>query len=153
MAIKKVTSVKFWTELGKDVRDLYKDYIFEKGHNVYDVKWWGGRYSPQYEKVKATGNLRGQSTEYKDQVTAVLTQKTQSDFEGFMQPRANGVKLGYETMGDRVRRLKKRKPKDGALTTKDRPIPKHLSKYIAKEYHKFIKKNSKNTTRIHRGKK
>ena len=153
MAIKKVTSVKFWRELGKDVRDLYKDYIFEKGHSVYDGDWWGGRYSPEYEKAKSTGNLPRQATAYKDQVTAVLTTQTQSDFEGFLEPRNTGVKLGYPSMGDRVRRLRKRKPKDGALTTKDRPIPKHLSKYIAKEYHKFIKKNSKNTTRIHRGKK
>ena len=51
MAIKKVTSVKFWTELGKDVRDLYKDYIFEKGHSVYDGDWGGGSYSPEYEKA------------------------------------------------------------------------------------------------------
>ena len=153
MAVKKTTSREFWTKLGKNVRNLYKDYIFEKGNSVYGKKWWGGRYSPQYEKAKATGSLPRQATAYKDQVTAVLTTQTQSDFEGFMKPRENGVQLGYPSMGDRVKKLRKQKGKSGTLTSSDRPLPTHLSKYIAKKYHQFIKKNSKDTTRVHKGRR
>ena len=153
MAVKKTTSREFWTKLGKNVRDLYKDYIFEKGKSVYDKDWWGGSYSAEYKKTKSSGKLPRQATAYKDKVTAVLTTQTQSDFEGFMKPRANGVQLGYPSMGDRVKKLRKQKGKAGALTSEDRPVPTHLSKHIAKEYHRFIKKNSKNTTRVHKGRR
>ena len=176
MAVKKTTSREFWTKLGKNVRNLYKDYIFEKGNSVYGKKWWDGKYSTNpskwvtmsvkkqfkksapdqgysYSEAKKGNMFPRQSTAYKDKVTAVLTTQTQSDFEGFMKPRENGVQLGYPSMGDRVKKLRKQKGKSGALTSSDRPLPTHLSKYIAKKYHEFIKKNSKDTTRVHKGKR
>ena len=153
MAVGKLTKKSFWTKLGQDVRDLYKQYIFEEGKNVYGGKWWGGSYSAEYKKAKSSGNLPRQASAYKDQVTAVLTTQTQSDFEGFMKPRANGVQLGYPSRGHIVADLRKRGGKAGTLTSEKRPLPKPLSRYIRNEYHKFVKRNQKNTTRTHKGKK
>ena len=152
MAIKKLTDKVFWNKVGKNARDLYRKEIFEKGKNVYGDNWWGGRYSTQYSIAKKSGKLKGAATAFANKVTPVLTSQLFKDFKGFIKPRHNGVQLGYPTFGDRVARLRKA-GKKGTLTSTDKPLPDKVVKYITKEYNKYIKRNSKNTTRRHRGKK
>ena len=131
MAVKKITSKQFWRDVGKEARDRYKDFIFEKGQTAKSE----GR----------TGNAA-----YKDKVTAVLVGDLQNDFGNFLKPRNNGVKLGYPTRGERVAALRKRKGKDGTVTSKAKPLPDPIVAFIKNEYHKFIKRNQKATKRVHK---
>ena len=152
MAIKKLTDRNFWNKVGKNARDLYRKEIFEKCKNVYGSKWWDGRYSPQYTIAKKSGKIPRSASAFSSKVTAVLTSDLFKDFKGFIKPRHNGVQLGYPTMGGRVDRLRKA-GKKGTLTSTDKPLPDSVRNYITKEYNKYIKKNSKNTTRVHKAKK
>ena len=50
--IKKITDKSFWSRVGKNARDMYKDMIFEKGKTAYGTKYLNGKYSADY-KVKS----------------------------------------------------------------------------------------------------
>ena len=150
---KAFASKRFWSELGRDARTLYQNYIFDEGHNVYGTKWWGGKYDPDYKAAKEGQKFKRQANDFSDDVTAVLTSDTMRDFEGFLKPSRTGFEFGYPTMGDRVASLRKRKNKKGALTSKDKPVPTVVSKFIKTEFNKWIRINSKPTKRIHKGKK
>ena len=148
MAIKKFTDAEFWRKTGDKARDLTRREIFEKGKNVYGEKWWNGRYSAEYTIAKKSGTLPGAASAFANKVTPVLTSQLFIDFKGFLKPRHDGVQLGYPTLGDRVARLRNA-GKKGTLTSSDQPLPKSVQKFIASEYNKYIKKNSKNRTRTH----
>ena len=150
---KAFASTRFWRELGKDARTLYQNYIFDEGHNVYGTKWWGGKYDKDYAIAKQGQKFKRQADDFSDDVTAVLTGDTMRDFEEFLKPNKRGFEFGYPTMGDRVASLRKRKKKLGTLTSKDKPVPEVVSKFIREEYNSWIRKNSKPTKRIHKGKK
>ena len=154
MAVKKITSKQFWRDVGKEARDRYKDFIFEKGQTVFGTKWWGGRYSPEYKLAKSNQTAKSEgrtgNAAYKDKVTAVLVGDLQNDLGNFLKPRNNGVKLGYPTRGERVAALRKRKGKDGTVTSKAKPLPDPIVAFIKNEYHKFIKRNQKATKRVHK---
>ena len=152
MAIKKLTDRSFWNKVGKGARDRYRKEIFERGRNVYGGKWWDGRYSQEYTIAKKSGTIKRSAGAFRNKVTAVLTSDTFRDFKGFLKARNDGVQLGYPTMGERVAKLR-RKGRVGTLTSTDQPLPDKVMKYIKDEYHKYIKRNQKNTTRTHRAKK
>ena len=171
MAIKKLTDRAFWRKTGRFARDMYKDIIFDGGKNVYGKKWKGKtKYSQfpskwvminilkkhrkaapkegySYSQAKKGNMFRRQSS---TKQTAVLSGNLQNDFDGYLKPRHNGVKLGYPTYGNVVEGLRDKFGDEATLTSEDKPLPDKVMKYITNEYHKFIKKNQKPTTRIHR---
>ena len=154
MALKgKILGKRVWTNIAKNARDMYREEIFDKGKNVYGGKWWGGSYSDEYRTAKATGGIKRQAEAYKNKVTAVLTGETMKDVEGHLKVKRNGFEIGYPSMGGRVASLRRRKPRDGALTTKDKPLPDKVSKYIRNAYSKAVGKSLKPKTRVHKGKK
>ena len=174
MAIKYTTKKSFWAEVGRDARDLYKNYIFDGGKNVYGSKWKGKtkysdrpskwvminikkanrKFAPKegfsYKQAKKGDMFRRQSS---TKQTAVLSGDLEMDFDSFVKPRNNGVQLGYPTKGNIVKGLRDRFGKEATLTSLDKPLPDKVMKFIRNEYHKFIKKNSKNKTRVHKAKK
>ena len=155
MAINKKVwgSVRFWSQLGADTKIQYRNYIFDEGKNVYGTKWWNGKYSTQYDDMKKGRKFKfAQYVDYQQDVTAVLTGKIFKDFKAYLKVERNGFEFGYPTMGNRVADLRKRGGKAGTLTSEEKPIPTFLSKFVAKEYHNFIKRNQKDTTRTHTGK-
>ena len=152
MALKvKITTRAMWERISKNARDMYRDFIFEKGRNVYGGKWWGGKYSTVYSEAKKSGDLKRQAEDYKNKVTAVLTGDTQRD-ANYRKSSTNGFEIGFPSMGKRVAELRRRKPKDGALTSEDQPLPDKVINYIRKEYSKEVKSKLKPRTRIHTGK-
>ena len=142
----------FWATLGADTKIQYRNFIFDGGKNVYGDKWWGGKYSPQYDERKKGNKFKRQASAYSQDVTAILTSDTFKDFKAYLKVEKNGFEFGFPTMGNRVADLRKRGGKAGTLTSEDKPIPTFLSKFVAKEYHNFIKRNQKDTTRTHTGK-
>ena len=152
MAIKKKAfgSRSFWAKLGADARTMYQNFIFDGGKYVYGSKWWKGRYSSEYSSAKRSGKIRRQAEEFSNDVTAVLTGDTLKDFSEFLNVNKTGFEFGFPTMGKRVKSLRKKKGKAGTLTSKSKPVPTQVSKFIAKEYHKWVKKNQYNQTRTHK---
>ena len=142
----------FWATLGADTKIQYRNFIFDGGKNVYGDDWWGGKYSPQYGERKRGNKFKRQASAYSQDVTAILTSDTFKDFKAYLKVEKNGFEFGFPTMGNRVADLRKRGGKAGTLTSEEKPIPTFLSKFVAKEYHNFIKRNQKDTTRTHTGK-
>ena len=152
MAINKKVwgSVRFWSQLGADTKIQYRNYIFDEGKNVYGTKWWNGKYSTQYDDMKKGRKFKfAQYVDYQQDVTAVLTGKIFKDFKAYLKVEMNGFEFGYPTRGKLVASLRKRKGKAGTLTSKDKPVPDKVSRFIAKEYHKWVKKGQYNQTRTH----
>ena len=75
-------------------------------------------------------------------VRPVLTGSLERDFEATpIKPNHNGFQIGFSTYGNVVEGLRKRFGKKGTITSKDRPMPIAVLKYVAKQYHLHIKKN------------
>ena len=151
---------------------MIKRIIFDKGKNVYGGKWLDGKYSTRpskwvminiknehrktapkegysYAEAKKKNLFRRQAS---TKNVPILSSDLVKDFKRFIKPRNNGVQFGYATRGNIVKGLRERFGDKGTLTSTDKPLPDSVRKYITNEYHKFIKKNQKNTTRYHRGK-
>ena len=151
MAIKKLTDINFWRRTGRNARDIYKDIVFEKGKvGKTGIKYLAGKYSDAYKIAKASGKIKRSSGAYRNKVVPVLTGDLQNDFGDFLKPRKDGVQLGFPTQGHKVRMLRKRFGKKGTLTSKNEPLPNKVMNYITSEYSKYIKRNQKNTTRVHK---
>ena len=170
MAIKKFPDRKFWNKIGKGAKERYRRYIFEQGKSVYDDDWLGGKYSTRpskwvminilkehrktapkegysYAEAKKKNLFRRQAS---TKNVPILSSDLFKDFKKFLKPRHNGVQFGFATRGNVVKGLRERFGNKGTLTSTDKPLPNSVRKYIVKEYRKFIKKNSKNQTRIHK---
>jgi hypothetical protein len=170
VAIEKLTSRKFWNDTGLEAKARYRKFIFEQGKNVYGGKWLDGKYSTRpskwvminilkqhrqsapeggysYAEAKKRNLFRRQ---FSTKNVPILTSDLFKDFKKFLKVRNNGVQFGYATKGNVVKGLRERFGNKGTLTSTDKPLPNSVRKYIVKEYRKFIKKNSKNQTRIHK---
>ena len=151
MAIKKLSHKPFWDRVGKEARDMIKAIIFDKGKNVYGGKWLDGQYSPEYGMKKSANKFKRQSS---TKVAPVLTGDLVNDLGSFVKANPNGFQTGFPTRGNIVEGLRKRFGKKGTITSEDRPMPIAVLKYVAREYHKHIKRNQSCITRKHKiGKK
>ena len=151
--IKKITDKSFWLKTGREAKALYRKVIFEKGQNVFEKDWWNGTYSKEYEIQKASGKIKRSASAFRNKVTPVLTSDLFKDFKKFIRVHHDGVEFGFVTYGKRVKKLRDAGDK-GTLTSKEKPLPDTVKNYILKEYNKYIKRNQKPTTRIHKiGKK
>ena len=142
-------SRSFWSKLGADARNMYQDEVFEKGKSVWGNDWWGGTYNTKYDSAKKGNKFKRQAEQYSQDVTAVLTGQTYLDTKESFKPNKFGFEFGFPTRAGVVQSLRKRKKKAGALTDKDKPLPDKVSRFIAKEYHKWVKKGQYNQTRTH----
>ncbi len=139
----------FWNRLGINARTMFQNEIFDDGKNVYGGKWLNGKYSKDYATEKAKGTGKRQAKAYATQVTPVFTSDTLKDLEEFLDVSKNGFKFGFPTRGGIVKSLRKRFGKSGTITSKDKPVPDKVSRYIAKSYHDWVRKNQKSQTRTH----
>ena len=145
MAVKKLSDKTFWDRVGKEARDMIKRIIFDKGKTVYGGKWLNGKYSPEYAKAK-----KKYGGAFANKVAPVLTPSLVGDLNKHIKPNPNGFQIGFPTKGNVVQGLRERFGKKGTITSEDRPMPEAVLKYVAREYHKHIKKNQTCTTRKHK---
>ena len=173
--IKKVNPpASWWRRTGLKSRNLYRRLTFDAGKSVYGGKWMDGKYSQypskwvmiagikkehrqgapkegySYAQAKAGNMLKRQTnTSVKPIVSGDLyldLNKTK------INVKKNGVEFGFSARGHIVKGLRERFKEKGTLTSKDKPMPTKVSKFVAKKYNEYLKKNSKNTTRHHRKK-
>ena len=147
MAITKLSHQPFWDRVGKEARDMIKAIIFNKGKTVYGGKWLDGKYSAAYGIKKSANKFKRQSS---TKIAPILTGDLVNDLGSFIKPNPNGFQIGFPTYGKRVEDLRKRFGKKGTITSEDRPMPMAVLKYVAREYHKHIKRNQTCVTRKHK---
>ena len=118
---------------------------------MYGGKWLDGKYSTAYGIKKSANKFKRQSS---TKIAPVLTGDLVNDLGSYVKANPNGFETGFPTRGNIVEGLRERFGKKGTITSDDRPMPIAVLKYVAKEYHKHIKRNQTCTTRVHKiGKK
>ena len=106
---------------------MIKKSIFDRGKNVYGSKWLDGKYSKAYGAKKAANKFKRQSS---TKVAPVLTGDLVNDLGSFVKANPNGFITGFPTFGNIVQGLRKRFGKKGTITSKDRPLPIEVLKYV-----------------------
>ena len=127
-------SVNFFIELGADVRDKYREHIFEKGKDVNNKKF--KPYSKEYGERKRANTFKLQDSDYANKVSPVLTGALMEDL-AVTKPSSTGFFLGWNVWGSKVISLNKQ---GREITTKDKPLPDSVVKFMDKEAESYIHK-------------
>ena len=127
-------SVNFFIELGADVRDKYREHIFEKGKDVNNKKF--KPYSKEYGERKRPNTFKLQDSAYANKVSPVLTGALMEDL-AVTKPSSTGFFLGWNVWGSKVISLNKQ---GREITTKEKPLPDSVVKFMDKEAESYIHK-------------
>ena len=118
---------RFFRQLAPNVVNMYRKHTFEKGLDVDGNKFKD--YTPEYARRKRSGNIKRQSSQFKDRVTPVLTGDLFRDFK-VIEIDDHSFSFGTVKEGGKVEGLNKMGRK---LSTSSTPIPKDIQKFIDKE--------------------
>ena len=145
----KIMDKAFFNQLAKDVRDLYKAWIFDpkgRGKKAKDVN--GSNYksykNPQdpysYGNLKKTGTLKGidqtpQHKKFKDSNAPVLTGQLMNSFD---EMRATGKGFGFGTITQKGK-VKKLHDMGRSISTNAKPVPSEIAGFIMDELTKDTK--------------
>ena len=135
---------KFFNELGKDDRDMYRKHIFDpKGggksaKDVFGVNYKS--YSSEYNEAKKTGRLKGidgtpQHQKHKDSKSPVLTGELMNSFD-FIGSHTQGFGFGTTDQRGKVKHLANM----GRLVSSNaKPVPDEVAEFIMNEMTKDTK--------------
>tara|TARA_R110002020_G_scaffold356874_1_gene569364 strand:+ start:681 stop:1115 length:435 start_codon:yes stop_codon:yes gene_type:complete len=115
---------KFFRQLAPNVVNMYRKHTFEKGLDVDGKKFKA--YTPKYATRKKSGNIKRQSSQFKDRVTPVLTGDLFRDFK-VRKIGNHGFSFGTVAHGGKVEGLNKMGRK---LSTSSTPIPEDVQEFI-----------------------
>ena len=115
---------KFFRELSSNVVNMYRKHTFEKGLDVNSKNFKD--YTPEYARRKRSGNIKRQSSQFKDRVTPVLTGDLFRDFK-VIKVKPDSFSFGTVAHGGKVQGLNKMGRK---LSTSSTPIPKNIQEFI-----------------------
>jgi hypothetical protein len=124
----------FFIKIGPNVRDRYRDHIFEDAKDVFGKPFKA--YSKSYGERKRANKFKLQASKYANSKAPVLTQQLLNDYS-LIKTMRNGFQIGWATLGARVEALKKM---GRVLTTPQQPLPDGVISYLSKEAHGYIKK-------------
>tara|TARA_Y100000593_G_scaffold18826_1_gene37551 strand:+ start:862 stop:1296 length:435 start_codon:yes stop_codon:yes gene_type:complete len=124
----------FFIKIGPNVRDRYRDHIFEDAKDVFGKPFKA--YSKSYGERKRANKFKLQASDYANSKAPVLTQQLLNDYS-LIKTMRNGFQIGWATLGARVEALKKL---GRVLTTPQQPLPEKVISYLSKEAHGYIKK-------------
>lgn len=150
---------KDFIKIGDNVRDNYRTHIFTKGLDVNNKKFkgystYGSKWvtmnvkdkfkknAPKegysYKQAKEGDMLRRQASQYKNSTAPVLTTDLLEDFGTIDDRDKNGFTMGWSISGAKIAGLAK---KGRLLTTKEKPLPDAVLKFMIKEVDMAISKN------------
>ena len=124
----------FFIKIGPNVRDRYRDHIFEDAKDVFGKPFKA--YSKSYSERKRANKFKLQASDYANSKAPVLTQQLLNDYS-LIKTMTNGFQIGWTTFGARVEWLKKL---GRVLTSPKQPLPKGVINYLDKEANSYIKK-------------
>ena len=137
--------LKFFLRVGPNVRDRYRDHIFEDAKDVFGKPF--KKYTSKYGQNKRANKFNRQASKYANSRAPVLTSDLLRDYS-LIKTMRKGFQIGWTTLGARVEWLKKM---GRVLTTPKQPLPKGVINYLDKEANRYIKKRlGPNKTTIHK---
>ena len=142
--------IKFFLKEGPEVRDRYREHIFEDAKDVFGKTF--KKYSKDYGEAKRANTFKRQMSKYADSTAPVLTGDLLRDYGMIGRPVNTGFQIGFASRGSVVEELNNR---GRVLTSPKQAIPKSVASYIQVQCDKYIKKSlGPNTTTRHKiGKK
>ena len=140
---------RFFTRVGANTRDRYREHIFGKGKDVFGKGF--KNYTTKYGQRKRANKFKRQASQYANSTAPVLTSDFLRDYS-LIRMSSGGFQLGWTSFGARVKHLADR----GRVVTSDKqPLPEPVIKYIMKEAKPYIDKHKlpkSKTTRFKIGK-
>ena len=135
----------FFLKVGPNTRDRYRKHIFKDAKDVYDAPFKG--YSNEYGERKRANKFKGQASQYAGTTAPVLTSALLLDYS-LIKTSSGGFQIGWIKEGAKVEGLKRM---GRVLTSKSKPLPNGVIKYLSNEAHGYIKKRlGKSKTTTHR---
>tara|TARA_R100000700_G_scaffold37409_1_gene47559 strand:- start:2662 stop:3327 length:666 start_codon:yes stop_codon:yes gene_type:complete len=131
-------SDKFWNDLGANLVNQYRHYIFDKT-NPRDAygKPFKQPYSKGYEKSKKTGNMFRQDSSYSNSYAPYLTGDLYRDLDHSVDAKKNTIYIGWNAEANKIDWLKK----NGRILTDARyPLPKDVVDKAMKIMNNELKK-------------
>ena len=163
---------KFFTKVGANARDRYREHIFGKAKDVYGKKFkgystYGSKWvtinvkdehkknAPKsgysYKDAKEKNLFPRQASKYAKSTAPVLTEGFLEDF-GLIKVSNTGFQLGWRIFGARVKHLA---DKGRYVTTTKQPLPKDTIKAMERDIKVYVDKHKlpkSKTTRFKIGK-
>ena len=127
---------KFFSKVGPNVRDRYRNHIFRKAKDVY-----GNSFSSIYDKDYKSRKVAGKFKRFTraEKINApVLTGDLLRDYS-LIKTSTNGFQIGWIAQGAKIKWLANNRR---YLTTKEDPLPKNIMDYLSKEACAYTKKKS-----------
>ena len=131
---------EFFRKLAPNIVFKYRKHIFDDAKDVYG-KSFSSKYSPGYKAIKAATQTGG----YKSNAP-VLRGDLRLDLS-VIQATPGGFEIGWTTHGGKIKWLNKVGRK---ITTKDKPLPTPVIKFIDDELSKQWKIENPNKTTKHK---
>ena len=135
----------FFTRVGPNTRDRYREHIFTKAKDVKG-KSFSSNYSEPYKTNKSKGKFKRFQ---KAKLNApVLTGDLLRDFGSIMRISSTGFEFGWAAHGAKIKWLK---DMGRVLSTSNQPLPEKIIQYLSKESRLYINKKlpkGKKTYRI-----
>jgi hypothetical protein len=121
-----------WTKLGNKVIGMIKKWTIEEGRDVFGKKF--PKYSTKYRKAKIAGKFKRQ-TSRSGKPNFVLTGDTMGDLK-VLKATKDSVIIGWTSWGHVIERFADVNlgSKRRAVTTKEKPVAKHIADFIVKDY-------------------
>ena len=125
---------KFFSNIGPDVVNLYREHTFDDGLDSNGKKF--KKYSKEYGEAKRANKFKKQVSKFKNTTSPVLTGDLYRDFK-LIKTSRDGIIGGTVAHGAKVDSLAKR---GRYLSTTKNPIPKHIGEFILKEADEYFMK-------------
>ena len=127
---------KWFSDVGKEIREAYRTHIFTKGLDVND-KPFSSNYNPKYKALKKAGKLPRQRGKPSKIYAPMVSTDLLRDFGKIWKVTDTGFEMGWAAYGGRVESLRKQ---GRELTTKEDALPKSIVKNLSQLADKEIKR-------------
>ena len=127
---------KWFSDVGKEIREAYRTHIFTKGLDVND-KPFSSNYNPKYKALKQAGKLPRQRGKPSKIYAPMVGTDLLRDFGKIWKVTDTGFEMGWAAYGGRVESLRKQCRE---LTTKEDALPKSIVKNLSQLADKEIKR-------------
>ena len=130
---------KFINKLALETRTLYRKLVFDPAGGGKGAKDVYGKdykkYSSSYKIAKESGELKRQSSKFKDRQAPVLSGDLLNAFDTL---KTDSTGFGFGAIGQRGK-IKRLNSMGRAVSTNEKPVPDEVTKFIMKEMDKDVK--------------
>ena len=128
---------KWFSDVGKEIREAYRTHIFTKGLDVNDKPFSSNYKNPKYKALKQAGKLPRQRGKPSKVYAPMVSTDLLRDFGKVYKVTDTGFEMGWAAYGGRVESLRKQ---GRELTTKEDALPKSIVKNLSQLADKEIKR-------------